>query len=716
MSLSSVKKLKKLQERFGSKIEQKRREFVRQALIIFRYWTGPLPNLRDMFRPEVIDRLITETITHGAVSNYENYPGDRFIELVIRTGYRDEPDVDKDGKPLLSRTTALHSARKFYISTYENKMLVRQLFKIYDRFDVNYTDKCGVTHFHVACEAGCKDVIKKFLDRGQDPNLIAKTTGESPLHFAMRRRRTKAMKVLLKAGADPSLADAEGSTPLHAICFGDIYDEMMKLFFRITAEMQLPVQVDARNHEGKTPLHMAIERQHRNVMEILLRNKANPNLSNKNGSTYLHLISMGRNSGAADLAKFFFEINDEVDQRVLVDAQDKWGRTPLYWALWRVNKRLTELLLRRGANPNLANEEGWTPLHVISRGNRDTCWLKMLFELGGQEHESVRVDARDNQGRTPLHLALLNDNSRVAASLLRRGANPNLANDAGETCLHFVSQGHHDNHKLMNTLLNSRKFKPWQINARDEKGRTPLQLAAARFLPNIVDALLHGEADLSEFVFPTESYTIDDVFVSENWQLKLRMVFGVLPCVECLEKRGYELDRKSAFAIMKNLDNFGLLEKSALREKRLLDDKKLEKAMSKINMKTNLTFYELTRLGPKEAAKQFTYTDCLDFLRRNRKCSLHEEYAEACLARVSERLLRGFYRTWALEPFLELIHYRMPVECCEMIFEQLHNEDLYNICVTANKSRKDEKKRKKRDNESPVKTEKAKKRGKIEES
>ncbi|CAB0030597.1 unnamed protein product [Trichogramma brassicae] len=641
---NSVKKLKKLQEKVDSEMKQKLLEFLRQPLTIFREWTGPLPNLRDMLRSEEVDRLITQAVKQGIAMNNENYPGERFIEFVIRTGYRDEPEVDKDGKPLLSRTTALHSTTNIYNSTYGNKMLVRKLFRIYDRFDVNYANKSGVTHFHVACEADSNEVIEKFLEHGQDPNLIVKRTGESPLHFAMRGGGTKAMKLLLKAGADPSLADAEGMTPLYTICFGtcnDRYDDrnekIMKLFFRITAEMNLPVQVDARNHED--------QRRNRSVRA-----------GRRPGQVGLDTVALGS-----------------------VERQQEIHRTDA---------------LRRGANPNLASKDGSTPLHVISQVNRDTCWLKMLFELGGQEHESVRVDVRDNKGRTPLHLALLNDNGTVAASLLRRGADPNLANDAGETCLHVISKGHHDNLKLVNMLLNNRKFQPWQIDARDEKGRTPLQLAVARFLPNVVDALLDRGADLFDFVFPTESYVFDDIVNSKNWHLKLRLVSGALPVVECLEKRGYELDRKSALTIMQIFDNFGLLEKSALREKRLLDDKKFEKTMKKINMKTNLTLYELTRLGPEEAAKQFTYTNCLNYMRHKKWMYFDERYPEACLARVSEQLLRGFYRTWALEPFLELIHYRLPIECCEMILERLHNEDLYNICLAAKKCGKDENKTK----------------------
>ncbi|CAB0038936.1 unnamed protein product [Trichogramma brassicae] len=50
-------------------------------------------------------------------------------------------------------------------------------------------------------------------------------------------------------------------------------------------------------------------------------------------------------------------------------------------------------------------------------------------------------------------------------------------------------------------------------------------------------------------------------------------------------------------------------------------------------------------------------------------------------SRLCERVSRTFFRDWALDPFLELIHYRLPIECCEMVIEELRNQDLYNVCL-----------------------------------
>ncbi|CAB0034737.1 unnamed protein product [Trichogramma brassicae] len=93
-------KLKSLRANANWNIEDERRKFLRELYTLIRQWKGRLPNLRDVFRKEEIDWLLTESL--------KRMESIRLVNFVILTGYRNEPDVGEDGKPLFHRTTPLH--------------------------------------------------------------------------------------------------------------------------------------------------------------------------------------------------------------------------------------------------------------------------------------------------------------------------------------------------------------------------------------------------------------------------------------------------------------------------------------------------------------------------------------------------------------------------------------------------------------------------------
>ncbi|CAB0042710.1 unnamed protein product [Trichogramma brassicae] len=190
------------------------------------------------------------------------------VEFVARTGYRHKPNLDEEGRPILNRTTPIHHAARRQPLNYDT--MICEFFKIYDRFDVNYIDEDGLSHFHIACEFGLSDIVEQFLEIGQSPDCLVPLTGNSPLHLALYRSQYTVARVLLKNGADINLANSDGLTALHIACLHCHDHLLVKMSLRMYDDRHETVQIDARDKLGRTPLQWAVANLLPNMVDILL--------------------------------------------------------------------------------------------------------------------------------------------------------------------------------------------------------------------------------------------------------------------------------------------------------------------------------------------------------------------------------------------------------------------------------------------------------------
>ncbi|CAB0028309.1 unnamed protein product [Trichogramma brassicae] len=437
----------------------------------------------------------------------------------------------------------------------------------------NLSNEDGETPLHIIYDRDFHydfmDIFFKILDElNQTVQVDAQDkSGNTPLHLALLRNTKKLVEWLLRRGADINLTNENGRTPLH-MCITNL--DLMKLFFKINKELDQTVQVNVRDKFGDTPLHLALQYQSdKEEIEFLLRRGANPNLANEEGSTSLHEIC--RCSDDDDMVKMLFEISEEVNQHLQINARNKQGNTPLHSALDYGHMKVAELLVTRGACFICPNEEGSTPLHMISaRSNIDDDLVNIFFKIIEKTHQTVQVNAQDNEGNTALHLALsLHDNKKEAESLLRKGANPNLANAEGLTPLHIICHRYRDDDLAgLFFKINKELDQPVQVNAKDKKGRTPLQLAVSHLMPDMVNVLLNNGADLSSFVYLNVAY------FSESYQpplnkikYNLQRASVILLIVERLERSGYDINTNDAVIIMKFFAKGGLFQQRVYLKK-----------------------------------------------------------------------------------------------------------------------------------------------------
>jgi ankyrin repeat protein len=168
------------------------------------------------------------------------------------------------------------------------------------------------------------------------------------------------------------------------------------------------------------------------------------------------------------------------------------GATPLIYAAWNYEK--TRLLVEKGATVNVATKNGVTPLMIASSVHGNVATVRYLIE----HHADVR--AIDQLGSDALVLAGLKSDPEVERLLLENGADPHHADKLGYTALHgALAYSDFTSAKLL--LAAGSDPNAANIFGGEVKNGplalvhlTPLMLAAPHSQPEIVDRLLQAGA------------------------------------------------------------------------------------------------------------------------------------------------------------------------------------------------------------------------------
>lgn len=160
---------------------------------------------------------------------------------------------------------------------------------------------------------------------------------------------------------------------------------------------------------------------HQVVVELL---DTHPELLQPDAEGNQVILEMALRSAREEL------LTELVKRGVDLNRRNRDDQTPLEWALEQeVVFEGLDALLRRGANPNLRNAEGRTPLFAAVESQR-LPEVTLLLLHGAQ------VELADHEGITPLHLAAAGHQEMIDL-LLHHGANLETVDKEGR------SAGHH---------------------------------------------------------------------------------------------------------------------------------------------------------------------------------------------------------------------------------------------------------------------------------
>lgn len=225
---------------------------------------------------------------------------------------------------------------------------------------------------------------------------------------------------------------------------------------------------------GKTAIALAAYKNHTEIVEILLERGADANDTN-GSSSILDIAILNKN---VKMMKLLLEYGAEPNVRnsrgdsplhtVAWEASNVWGISTAYETgdiLPNKFLKMMRLLLSHGANPNFRGMDGRTPLMVCaSVGFAEG--IKLLLAHGAD------IDAETERGYTALFKSVKEGYARATKILLKHDAEVNATNRDGNTALHYaVDKGR--NPRTVKLLLD-RGADPELAN---KDGNTPVDMA-----------------------------------------------------------------------------------------------------------------------------------------------------------------------------------------------------------------------------------------------
>lgn len=166
-----------------------------------------------------------------------------------------------------------------------------------------------------------------------------------------------------------------------------------------------------------------------------------------------------------------------------IHQTDEYGRTPLHHAARRQDPKSVEDLLHAGANPNRQDNKGKTPLFLAAFKIREIVCSPRTWEAEKIRENDLQIiklllqhnadpNLADDSGYTPLHLLIGTNDTAPKKLLLDAGANPRSPNSSGQSPLHFAAKKA-KSHQAMKEIVLLLLYNA-DLGQEDELEMTPL--------------------------------------------------------------------------------------------------------------------------------------------------------------------------------------------------------------------------------------------------
>lgn len=388
-------------------------------------------------------------------------------------------------------------------------------------FDINTPNSHRNTSLHLACLNGQDVVVHELLKAGAKVNL-ANDKGCTPLHLAAKSTHgALSLELLVNSGANVNVQDERGKTPLHMTAVHGRFTRSQKL-------LQNGARVDLADKEGNTALHVAARYGHELLVTTLLESNACSQKHGTDGAIPLGIAAIHNNVNCCRKLLMSSSGNSvETVPEAHINVKDNHERTCLHYAACGGSLECLDMFMSyvEPIDAFQRDKYGRTPLYYALGSARYDCAKRLITTMTSVSVtdgvSAFDINDADEGGRTLLHHTVAADwNGRCVELLLNRNADCSLTDKNGYTPMHYAAICGHDTivemlHNNRNSILDqthkeSKLPSPLHYAAHnghtdvvsyladvlldleicDEQGRTPLQVAAFQGHADCVQALL----------------------------------------------------------------------------------------------------------------------------------------------------------------------------------------------------------------------------------
>lgn len=385
----------------------------------------------------------------------------------------------------------------------------------------------GATPLILASYLGYTDIVNALIEKGVDVKAKDDVDGCMAIHLAAANGKNDVINILLDVDASNiNDVDNRGNTPLHWASMKDRADTVSLL-------IENGADIEAKDIDNWTALHYAAAFASLQTVEALVDNGADKNSLTKDGNipvnyakdetikTYLSGGKIGREdteevveeetkeTAADETAENTEtsetitedELNNELDTTqngsivdpTVVDLDPK--QLELLIAVKNNDIIAVNALLKENVNPNFVDEEGYSPLHrAVLNDNLDVVNVLLSYKDIDTEIKlpyEASVDDWYLGGATPLLVASYTGNADIVNALIEAGSDIRAKDDIdGAATIHIASAN--GNNEVINILLNKDNT---LINEADSMKDTPLHWASIKNQTDTISLLLANGAD-----------------------------------------------------------------------------------------------------------------------------------------------------------------------------------------------------------------------------